>query len=1100
MALARLTKARAMAALLGIAATGYAQSQVSLTRAAIANRKAALDGTAGKVPSTGGKTGAEGAPMLAVKFPSSELGYSLAKVTAGTIVNLHNQLSHPIAQLGTAQPRTASTPTTLTSDQLQALPLPGRNWENFVLDARSSESQGEEQSKAPQSGIVSTAIAVDGVSIRLAFGATESSPTRSCVAALIGPGASEAAIREVVSDQTHGASSANHSADHANVETQRGSNKLHGQGFFFDRQNIWGASNPFTQWVHETAPATPSTTPTFTPVPYSPKDQEFIWGFGIGGVIRRNRLFWFASIDTNQRNNPGVASVKHSDNFFAQPSNDQMQVLSARLGLASNNPVAEGLSAYSKMLETLAGLLGQTTRTSSNWTGFARLDWKATDRNLLALEGTGALQNSPGGGFTRASETYGSHSFGSSRASEGWLLARWEAFLTPNFMAVTQGALGRQIQLGAADTPSPYEQTLNINSWGQLPQIVVDSRYGFTIGNPSRFGRGSYPDEHLYHAQEQLNWVRSAFLVKAGFDISHNRDATGRLRNQTGTYHYSSVENFASDSLAFNAFGVNGQLDPMDQHNCDQTGRVWRDTTGTLHGLGFLPCYSYYSQTMGPSDWWLSTNDWAGYVTTQWQPKKQLALSVAMRWEREQLPSALAALQNPDLPLTQRLPSLGNQWAPRASVAWGLGNSRWPVMRLGYGIYFGRVSNSTVEIARTQTGSLKGDLNFFMRPTDNLNAGGAPPFPYVLAGEPTSVVKPGAVEFASGFRNGEVHQAEASIEETLPSHLHLEASAVASLGRRLPVTLDVNIDPSVNPQTITYAVVDGNGTGPIKASRITVPFYASWPTATSPTGFGGRLNRNYQQVSEIFSRANSTYEAAILRLTRNGRGLTLHSRYTYAHAMDWNPNEGAQVSGSSVLDPLDFREEYGTSNLDVRHSASAAVIWEPKWKLNGMSGRLGNGWMVSGIAQCRSGLPYTMRTAGSLAKEFNTGGAAIVALSTGMNGYGGDNRVYGVGRNTYRYPGVWKADLRLSKRFNLGRERQLQLLAESFNLFNHQNVTQLEDVGYSIESGSVNGSLPTLNYLTGLKTGQTEFGQPLNINATDFYRERQIQFGARMRF
>jgi len=50
----------------------------------------------------------------------------------------------------------------------------------------------------------------------------------------------------------------------------------------------------------------------------------------------------------------------------------------------------------------------------------------------------------------------------------------------------------------ARDTPSPFEQTLNVNAWGQLPQMVVDSRYGFTIGNPSRFGTGSYPDEHLY--------------------------------------------------------------------------------------------------------------------------------------------------------------------------------------------------------------------------------------------------------------------------------------------------------------------------------------------------------------------------------------------------------------------------------------------------------------------------------------------------------------------------------------------------------------------------------------------------------------------------
>ena len=78
--------------------------------------------------------------------------------------------------------------------------------------------------------------------------------------------------------------------------------------------------------------------------------------------------------------------------------------------------------------------------------------------------------------------------------------------------------------------------------------------------------------------------------------------------------------------------------------------------------------------------------------------------------------------------------------------------------------------------------------------------------------------------------------------------------------------------------------------------------------------------------------------------------------------------------------------------------------------------------------------------------------------------------------------------------------RQLELMAESFNLFNHQNVTELETTGYSIESGTVNGGLPRLNFLTGLKTGQTEFGKPLNINATNFYRERQVQFGARFRF
>jgi hypothetical protein len=141
-----------------------------------------------------------------------------------------------------------------------------------------------------------------------------------------------------------------------------------------------------------------------------------------------------------------------------------------------------------------------------------------------------------------------------------------------------------------------------------------------------------------------------------------------------------------------------------------------------------------------------------------------------------------------------------------------------------------------------------------------------------------------------------------------------------------------------------------------------------------------------------------------------------------------------------------------------------------------------------------------MRTAGSIPEEFTTTGAPIVGLGASMNGYGGDNRVYGIGRNTYRYPYTWKADVRLGKKFNLGQMRELELLAESFNLFNHQNVTRLETVGYSIAPGRASGSLPTLNFLTGLKTGQTEFGKPLDINATDYFRPRQFDFGLRMRF
>ncbi|MGA3160465.1 MAG: TonB-dependent receptor [Terracidiphilus sp.] len=1121
-------------------------------------------------------------------------------LSAPTAVQPAQAPSKPAAAAAQASgPAAAVLSSKMSAADLQALPVSGRHWQDFVLDnTPTSTTPAGGQGEIMLHGAGQPAgNAVDGVSRGLAFGPTNESGQGSQGRGPLGQGenpagmaqvgagghglaVSEAAIRAVETAAGNVEAAADRAAGgRMNIETERGANELHGQGFFFDRQNTWGARNPFTQWVTETKQAVltynpsgpPLSVPVFTPEPYTPPDHEMTWGIGVGSRILRNKLFWFAALDGYQRNDPGLATVKHpylcaaynsegqcteNTGFFATPSNCELNALSARLGSAALGSdcvsgLIQGLTAYSGMLETLTGLLGPAPRTATQWTGFGRLDWQADERDRFTLEGIGARWNSPGGGLTRVSEAYGNHSFGSSKASEVWLLGRWEAFLTPNLLTVTQASAGRIILEARPEAPSTldnFEQSLlSGNMWGQLPQIVVDNRYGFTIGNPSRFGQGSYPDEHLYHGQESVDWIRGKLLVRAGFEVSHNSDATSLLRNQTGTYTYSNVENFISDALVFeNPILRSDPLDPYHQHNCDETGKVWVDSGGTVRGVGNLPCYSYYSQTMGPSSWHLSTNDWAGYATAQWEANKRVVFSAGLRWEREQLPPPIAALQNTNLPLTGKLPNLGNQWGPRVSLAVGSGEKHWPVLRLGYGMYFGRTGNLALETALTQTGSYNaqtgsynGDVTFFMRPTDDLpnNGGGAPPFPYVLQGEPGSAVKPGAVEFASNFHNPEVHQAVAAVEETLPSHVEVTASAMMSLGRRLPISIDTNLDSPTSTQTITYAVVDPiraadpTKGGPIKATEITVPFYASWPAGagTCPdylpqptsTVLPGRPCPDYQQITNIESRANSTYEAAMLKVVRYGRrGLSLHAHYTYAHAMDWNPNESAQVAGNDILDPSDFGLEYGVSNLDVRHSAGAMVVYEAPWKLRGRAGKLGNGWMVSGVGQFRSGLPYTMHTSGSLAKEFlltTNGIETIVGLGPGMNGSGGDNRVYGkgsdgtpynIGRNTYRYPATWKIDLRLGRRFDLGHMRQLELLAESFNLFNHQNVTEVETTGYYIESGTPS-SPPSLNFLTGPYAGTngtivnpntTAFGQPLNINATNFYRERQIQIGLRLRF
>lgn len=1000
------------------------------------------------------------------------------------------------AALQADEPALQTQAQTIAAAELQSLPLDGGAWESVALEARQSAPDDSNFDPAA-SHQFSDPILVDGIDTRLAFGARTSGRQQGRSASLIGPGSGDTVLREVQT-AAGGATASRGAGSRARVQTARGGDQLHGQASFSTRQGIWGAQNPNTEWMRETTPATSTAIPQFLGQPFTPDQHETAWSLTVGDRIAHTHMHWFASVSSHLENIPAVSIPREPDDFFAQPTNDSMQVLAARLNLSSANPVGEGIAAYSGLLETLSGLLGPAPRTAARFTGFARLDGSLGQRSRFTVEGTGANRDAPGGGLSGGAQSYGSHSYGASQTSEQWIMARWEALLSPHLVAIAQASFGHHDLVHAPETPSPFEQSLNISSWQRLPQIIVDSRYGLTIGNPARFGTGSYPDEQIYRAQEQLAWTHRTLELRAGFELSHNTDTTTFLRNQTGTYTYSRIDNFISDTLSFQQFGLSGQLDPVGQHNCDAEGKPWHDSSGQLRGIGALPCYSHYTQTIGPNVWWLRTNDWGSYVAASWRPGRRVTLSLAARWDLQQAPPPLAQLVNPDLPLAGLLPSFGSEWGPRAGLAWMPTGHRGPTLRFGYGLYFSRTPNATLQTALTQTGSANGDLKYFLRATDDLNSGGAPPFPYVLAARPTAGARPEAVEFAPGFHNSQIHQAAVSVEQVLPGHIHMEAAIAAALARHLPLLLDSNIDPAVNPGTITYSIVDGNGTGPLKSTQLTVPFYASWPT---PSGATGRLNPNYQQIGEAFSRANSTYQSASLLLSRTARaGLTLRARYTYGHTTDWNPDDSVTFSRPSVLDPTNLAEEYGTSDLDVRHTAALAFVWQPRWSLHAWPGKLANGWRFASTGTYRSGLPFTMRTSGTVPREFNIAGTAIVGLGSGMSGYGGDNRVYGVGRNTFRYPQTWKADVRLARQFHLGEMRELELLAESFNLFNHQNVNELETIGYTIDSGTASGGLPSLQYLTGLKTGQTEFGHPLDINGTEYFRPRQLQLGLRLRF
>ena len=81
-------------------------------------------------------------------------------------------------------------------------------------------------------------------------------------------------------------------------------------------------------------------------------------------------------------------------------------------------------------------------------------------------------------------------------------------------------------------------------------------------------------------------------------------------------------------------------------------------------------------------------------------------------------------------------------------------------------------------------------------------------------------------------------------------------------------------------------------------------------------------------------------------------------------------------------------------------------------------------------------------------------------------------------------------DLRLSKKVMFSERWGVELLGEAFNIFNHQNVTGVNNTGYIIGGTA---AAPTLTY-------NSSFGSVTNSNSNFAYSPRQVQIGARLLF
>jgi hypothetical protein len=866
---------------------------------------------------------------------------------------------------------------------INELPINGRRWSNFVILTPGSVPDGSFGliSFRGISGLLNNNT-VDGGDNNQAFFGEERGRTR------ISYSISQSAIREFqVNTSNYSAEYGRAAGGVTNAVTKSGTNEFHGDAFYYQRNNAWGARNP-------RAFQTLLVNGVSTQVGIKPEDVRHQFGGTLGGPIKKDKLFFFFSYDQQKRNFPGLG-------VFGDP-NYLNAVNRATL-------TGKGLTT-TQIDETLAfitSLTGTVPRKGDQRLILPKLDWQINSKNTFSINYNRLRWDSPAGVQTQATNTRGRASFGDDGVKVDWGTARLTSTISSTVINEFRFQYARDLEFQISQTPLAGEPRTSIN--GSAPDVGLQN--GLNFGKPNFLERQSYPDERRAQFSDTVTVSLGGNTLKFGADFNRVNDKISNLFTESGSYFYNNVNDFIIDY-------VNWRTPLPATLTCAGSTR--------LRGR----CYSgNYAQGFGATGTEFTTTDYNFFGQYDWRFAPRVTFNLGLRYEYQQLPEAqipnpsTAAIPALGVTLNQvtgSLPSDKNNWGPRAGFAVGVTGDGRTALRGGYGLYYGRTINSTIYNALLNTGAAGGQALANLQPTN----AAAPIFPNVLTSAPVGTAD--IQFFGPDFETSMIHQADLIFEREVLRNTTVSVSYLFSLGRNLPTFYDRNLNPPTENQTFT---VSG---GPFNGQSFTIPVFR-----------GARPLPTFGRLTEIAGDVKSQYNALVLQANRRfSGGLQFMVNYTLSKAVDDSQTSQTFTTGNVPFNVFDPGAERGRSRFDRRHKFTLSAVYAPRLKAdNKFVTHLIDGWSIAPIFQFYTGFPYDAVVSGNI-----TGGTV-----GGLNGAGSSsNRFPLLPRNDFTAPGVKNFDLRLSRRFYIKEGVSVEFLGEAFNILNRTQFTGVNTTAYNL--------------------------------------------------
>ncbi len=463
------------------------------------------------------------------------------------------------------------------------------------------------------------------------------------------------------------------------------------------------------------------------------------------------------------------------------------------------------------------------------------------------------------------------------------------------------------------------------------------------------------------------------------------------------------------------------------------------------------------------------------FVQDDWKATSNITVNLGLRYEFITVPKERdgksANLINVPMDMQTTVgplfenPSLKN-FAPRLGVVWAPGQST--AVRAGFGMFYDQLLS-----------------NFVILPGSRV-----PPF-WVQA-------NPSNPTFPDFFQRVSLKDIDPRID-TLPYdpdqpyRMQYNVSVQREVWGRFAVTAGYVGSRGVN---MTRAVANANPNLPDGTldGRLFFPATAK------------KANPVWASIRYRPTDGSSFYNSLLVGIANRGEnGLQFQANYSLGKSIDdsssvYNEQEFLNtIPVSNIFDPLVDR---GLSDYDVRQNLTANFVWELPFQKSGGDGArraLAAGWQVAGIVRLSAGSPFTAvlgydrarvgapRTGGGQRPDLASGGINPVV--------GGPDQYFdpsgftlppagtfgNLGRNTLIGPGIVNFDLSFVKNTLFGGQRNIQLRADVFNIFNRANFSMPDEAARTVFSAS--GPVAGAGRLTSTVT-----------------TARQIQFGLKFIF